>query len=73
MQLSEVKEVVQVSGAAGATAKIREGWTLLGFVPGTTSGMSGSSVLYVLGKPAEPEKGNFKDGEWMPDEAANRL
>jgi len=59
MQFSEVKQVIEVNGSRDANAKLAQGWHLLAVVPGLQPTVQGASlttqVVYVLGKPAEPE------------------
>lgn len=71
MQFGDVKQVIEVSGSGSAEKKLAEGWKLLAVVPGLAPSVSAtapliSKVIYVLGKPAEPEKGSDQDGDNAP-------
>lgn len=75
MQFGDMKQVIEVSGSGSAEKKLAEGWKLLAVVPGLEPSAPGtpllSKVIYVLGKPAEPEKGHYNDsGDWVRDETA---
>lgn len=63
MQLADVKKVKQVVGESNANAQLKDGWQLLAVVPSTLTGNGQSSVIYVLGKPADEEEW---DGEEPP-------
>jgi hypothetical protein len=72
MQFGDVKQVIEVSGSVSAERKMADGWKLLAVVPGLEPSLPGtpliSKVIYVLGKPAEPEKGHFDDkGEFVSE------
>lgn len=54
MQMSEVVEVTQVYGAGNANTKLAEGWQLLAVVPGQTSAVQNTGVIYVFGRSAAP-------------------
>lgn len=73
MQFGDVKQVIEVIGSDSAEKKLAEGWQLLAVVPGLAPSAPGtpliSKVIYVLGKPAEPEKGRYIDREWVPETA----
>lgn len=50
MQIGEAVEVVEVRDVKEVNTKLRQDWKLLAVVPGTTTGIGGSYVIYVLGK-----------------------
>ncbi|MBC3774703.1 MULTISPECIES: hypothetical protein [unclassified Pseudomonas] len=59
MQMSEAAEVVQVAGADNANKRLADGWKLLAVVP-SANNEGKVHVAYVLGKPAEKSKTDWK-------------
>jgi hypothetical protein len=70
MHFGDVKQVIEVSGSGSADKRLAEGWKLLAVIPGLQPSIPGepltSKVIYVLGKPAEQEEGDWVDGDWVP-------
>ncbi|MDU8358476.1 hypothetical protein [Pseudomonas syringae group sp. J309-1] len=66
MSLAHVKEIVEVSDLIQANQLIESGHELLQIVPGWT-GDNTPCTLFYLSKPVEPEKGQYVDGDWVPD------
>lgn len=54
MQISEAALVLEVFNQDEANERLGEGWRLLAVLPGAPRGSSSTSVIYVLGKPAQP-------------------
>jgi hypothetical protein len=69
MQISEAAQVLEVFNQENANKCLAEGWRLLAVLPAAPKGSSSeTSVIYVLGKPAQPvvPKGEYVDGRWVP-------
>lgn len=61
MQMHEVGEVTQVTGAGNANKKLAEGWTLLAVTSGSNGAERDQQVVwYVLGKPPEKKPTDWK-------------
>lgn len=70
MQGTDVGQVVEVNGATAANEKLAQGWNLLTASPGAPRGSSElPSLIYVLGKPADPPQGQYEDGDWVPGQS----
>lgn len=67
MQISDAVEVIEVFSEDEANERLAEGWRLLAVVPGAPRGSSNrASVVYVLGKPADPTEPTGAAGVLLP-------